>query len=66
MSAEASKARAKVSQLGVGQSARVDVKLKDQTKIKGYISGAEQDSFTVVDKVTGDSHSVSYNDVLEV
>jgi small nuclear ribonucleoprotein (snRNP)-like protein len=65
-SSNASKNHARVSKIGVGQNAKVEVKLKDQTKITGYISGIEANSFTVVDRVTGADHNLSYEDVTAV
>ncbi len=59
------KSRASILKLGVGPTARVEVKLRDQTKVKGYISEAGQNSFTVVDKM-GTQHTLSYADVMEV
>jgi hypothetical protein len=56
------KIRAKVQKIGVGSNARVEVKLRDQTQWKGYISAAEQDSFTVTDSKTGATRTVSYAD----
>ena len=48
--------------MGVGVNARVEVKLHDKTRLKGYISDADQDSFTVVESKTGSSKTVSYAD----
>lgn len=62
----AGKARASVQKLGLGRNARVEVKLRDNTRLKGYISAAEQDSFTVTDSKTGDSKTVAYADVSNV
>lgn len=64
--ATAAKARAKVASLGVGPNAKVEVKLQDTTKLKGYISATEQDSFTVRDSRTGSTTTVRYADVAEV
>ena len=47
------KARDTVQRLGVGHKSRVDVKLRDNTKLKGYISAADENSFTVTDSNTG-------------
>jgi hypothetical protein len=60
------KARVKVAQLGVGPDARVEVKLVDGTKLKGYVSAKEPDSFTVTDRKTGASSVVRYTEVSEV
>lgn len=56
------KLRARVQKIGVGRNARVEVKLRDNTQLKGYISAAEQDSFTVTDSRTGSTRTVSYAD----
>ena len=62
----ADRIRARVQKIGVGQNARVDVKLRDGTQLKGYINDADQDSFTVVKSKTGSSKSVSYADTSSV
>ena len=53
-----------VAKLGTGKKAKVHVKLRDNTKIKGYISDAAQDSFTVVD--SNGPRTIAYVDVTEV
>jgi small nuclear ribonucleoprotein (snRNP)-like protein len=58
----AEKVRARVEKIGVGRNARVEVKLRDNTQLKGYISAADQDSFTVIDSKTGSIRTVSYAD----
>ncbi|HLN99154.1 MAG TPA: hypothetical protein VK208_11890 [Pyrinomonadaceae bacterium] len=60
------KMRSQVAKMGVGGNARVEVKLRDNTQLKGYISDADQDSFTVVDNKTGASKTVSYADTQTV
>jgi hypothetical protein len=60
------KARAKVQELGVGSNSRVEVKLRDNTKLKGYISSVEKDSFAVTDSKSGTSQTIAYADVTEV
>ena len=62
----AAKARAKVAKIGIGQNAKVEVKLRDQSRIKGYIQELQQDSFTVVERDTGVTRNVAYADALEV
>jgi len=59
-------ARASVLKLGVGRTSRVEIKLNDQSKVKGYISEAGQDTFTVVDLQTGSSQKLTYADVVQV
>jgi hypothetical protein len=59
--AQASKARAKVESLG--NNARVEVKLRDTTRVKGHITAIAPDSFTVSDSKTGTTNTVAYNEV---
>jgi len=60
------KIRTKVQKMGLGTHARVEVKLRDNTQMKGYIRDADQNSFTVVDSKTGSSQTVSYADTATV
>lgn len=60
----AAKARLKVETLGA--NARVDVKLLDGTKLKGYVSAKDQDGFTVTDSKTAANSAVRYSEVSEV
>jgi hypothetical protein len=55
-----------VLKLGTGTDARVEVKLRDKTKLKGYISEAGEDSFTVVDAKLGVATTVAYPQVKQV
>ncbi len=63
---QAQQARASVLKVGTGERARVEVKLRDETKVKGYVSAAGADSFTVTNAQTGESTVVAYNDVAQV
>jgi hypothetical protein len=60
------KLRTKVQKIGIGTNARVDVKLRDNTQLKGYIAEANQDTFTVVERQTGTSKTFSYSDTSSV
>jgi hypothetical protein len=60
------KIRAKVQKIGVGPNARVEVRMRDNTQLKGYISAAEQDSFSVTDGRTGSTRTVPYTDTTSV
>ena len=60
-------ARAKVREIGTGRKARVEVRLRDRTKLKGYVSAADaEDSFTVTDSKTGAARTVAYAEVERV
>lgn len=58
--------KVKVARLGVGERARVTVKYKDGTKLKGYISQAKDDEFIVRDRRTDAPSVVRYRDVARV
>ena len=59
----AAKVRSAVAELGTGPDARIEVKLLDKTKLKGYVSEANSESFVVVDDKTGTSTQLSYSQV---
>ena len=59
-------ARAEVQKMGTGRDARVEVRLRDNTKVKGYVSAAGEDSFTVTHSKTGATRELAYADVMQV
>jgi hypothetical protein len=60
------KIKTKVAEYGTGEKAKVRVELLNQTKIKGYISATDDDSFTISDKKTGATTKVDYAQVKKV
>jgi hypothetical protein len=64
--AASNKVKAAVAKRGTGPKAKVTVKLKDRTKLKGYISNANGDSFSLSDSKTGQTRTLAYSDVTEV
>jgi hypothetical protein len=62
----AEEVRAKVSKLGVGEKARVEVRLRDETKLKGFVSRAGERSFAVTDEKTNAATEVAYADVAQI
>jgi hypothetical protein len=60
------KIRADIYKLGIGKDARVEVKLRDKTKLQGYISEVSENSFTVTDLKTEVSSVVAYPNVRQV
>ena len=60
------KVRLKVAKLGLGDKARATVRMKDGRKIKGFITQAGANDFTVRDRKTGDPSLILYSDVLKV
>lgn len=64
--AEIDKIRAKVQTLSTGKDSQVQVKFRDQTKLKGYIQSIEPLSFTLRDPKDGKTQSVLYSEVESV
>ena len=62
----AEKARATVQKLGASPRRRVEVKLQDGTKLRGSISAAGEDTFTITDAKTSAPRTVAYADVARV
>jgi hypothetical protein len=62
----AEKVKEGVLSLGVGPKAFVRLKLRDKTRLEGYIDEAGADSFTVVDELTGTAVQVSYQQVKQI
>lgn len=59
------KIKSGINKLGAGKEVRVKLKMKDGTRLKGYISEINEDSFIVVDS-SGKADSVSYSGVKRV
>ena len=49
-----------------GKDDPVTVKLNDGTRVKGYITEAEDDHFVVMDRKSGQSTSIDYANVSDV
>lgn len=60
------KKRSEVQKLSANRGNKAEVTLRDKTKIKGYITGVDQDSFIVSDPKTGASQTLSYGEVSSV
>ncbi|HWS88123.1 MAG TPA: hypothetical protein VN282_14230 [Pyrinomonadaceae bacterium] len=61
----AERVKAGIAKLGIGPRARVEVKLRDKTRLKGYVGEATADYFTVVDEA-GLANRVAYPQVTGV
>jgi len=64
--ADVQQTRAKVQTLAVNRDKKVEVKLKDTTKVKGYITAVDQDSFAVSNTATGSGETIAYTDVVDI
>jgi hypothetical protein len=60
------KVRLKVTKVGLGDKARVTVRMKDGRKIKGFVTQATASDFTVRDRKTADPTLIPYSDVSKV
>ncbi len=58
--------KAKVEQLGTGERARASLRLKNGTKLKGYIQKAGDTEFVLNDKDKGTSTTLLYSDVSRI
>ena len=56
----AEKVKAKIAKLGVGSYIKVKVKLKDGTKLKGYVRAIKDSSFIVMNEKTATAIEVPY------
>jgi hypothetical protein len=61
----AAKAKRQVADFGTGPRAKVEVKLQDGAKVRGYISQIDDAHFTVVDRKTG-ARTVAYTEVKSI
>jgi hypothetical protein len=60
------KTRSKVQRLSVERDKKMEVKLRDNTKYKGYITAIEPDSFTFSDAKTAQTQKFAYSEVEDV
>jgi len=60
------KARAAVPKLGADPQRRVAARLQDCTRLRGSVSSAGEDTFTITDSKTGAPRTVAYADVARV
>jgi hypothetical protein len=62
----ADKVKTNVTKLGTGKDVLVEVKLRDKTKLKGYVSRINENGFVVVNEKTGAATEVSYSNAKQV
>ena len=62
----ATKIRSDVQSLSVNRDQKVEVRLRDKTKLKGLITSVEPDSFNITDSKNGSSETIAYADVVQV
>ncbi len=57
------KLKAKIEKLGVGKDSKIKVTLNDRTKLNGFISARDENSFDITIKKTGEVRNVKYTDI---
>ena len=62
----AEKVKEGISKLGAGEASRVSIKLKDKTKLTGYVSEITESSFVITDLKSAEATTVAYPDVVQV
>jgi hypothetical protein len=62
----AEKVKARIVQLGFGNSSQIRVKRKDGTKLSGYVAEINDNDFVIADPNTGNKTSVLFDDVKEM
>ncbi|MGE0101995.1 MAG: hypothetical protein AB7H86_21290 [Blastocatellales bacterium] len=62
----AGKVKSEIGRLGTGPDARIEVKLRNKTKLKGFVSSIGEESFVVTSDKTGVTTEVPYPDVAKV
>jgi len=55
-----------VSKRGIGAKARVTVKLRDRSEVKGYVTQMRDHSFSVLDQKSKQDKTISYSEVTDV
>jgi hypothetical protein len=58
--------KVQVNRAGIGEKARVTVRLKDGTKRKGYVSERRDNEFVLRDRKTDAPSTIAYGDVSRV
>ena len=64
--ADTEKIRVKVQTLSASKNSQVQVKFRDNTKVKGYIDAVEPVSFRLKDPKDGTTQSIAYSEVESV
>ncbi len=58
--------KSKIARQGIGSKAKVTIRLKNGTKVKGYVAQAGEEDFVIRDRKTDAPTTISYEDVLKV
>lgn len=58
--------KSKIARQGIGAKAKATIKLKNGTKVKGYVAQAGEEDFVMRDRKTDAPTTIRYEDVLKV
>jgi hypothetical protein len=58
--------RGQIARIGTGPKSRVEIKLRDETKLKGFIGESDETHFVVVNTKTGARTTLDYAQVQKV
>ena len=58
--------KSKIARMGLGAKAKATIRLKNGTKVKGYVAQAGDDDFVMRDRKTDAPTTILYTDVLKV
>lgn len=64
--ADVEKNRVKVQTLSADRNQQVEIKFRDKTKVKGYISSVQPVSFTLRDPKTGTTQAIAYSEIEDI
>ena len=62
----AEQVKAHIIKLGTGPGARIELRLRDKTKVKGYVNFIDDDHFVVADDQTGMTTRMTYAQVIQI
>ena len=62
----AEQVKAHIVKLGTGPGARIELRLRDRTRVKGYVNFIDEDHFVVADGETGMTTRVTYAQVIQI
>ena len=62
----AEKVKASVIRLGADENSKIEIKLKDGTKLKGYLSKVKESGFVLIREKTGASEEIQYSQVRQI
>ena len=66
LAAKTEEVKINIAKLGTGKDTKINVKLKDGTKLKGYISEINENNFVVTNNRSGVSTEVPYSNAKQV